>query len=123
MSWRWMPSEDALLITGVADAKSNKALARELDRSVDAVQARIRLLREKGLIPPPLVHRRSSNAPLPPPAIWQRADMAHALAVIDRLLPEGMRLTIYRPEGERGAVVEAAINDEVRRHRIDDVVN
>jgi len=39
--------------------------------------------------------------------VWASADMAHALSVVGRLLPDGMRVVIYRPEGETRAAIEA----------------
>lgn len=49
MARPWTPAEDAVLIAAVAAAASNDAIADQVGRSPEAVQARLKILRRRGV--------------------------------------------------------------------------
>lgn len=124
----WSKTDDDVLVAGVLTRSSNKLLARQLARSVNAVEARISILRKLQRIPPTRPGRR--NRPTQtlyfgaPPEMWARADLAQAIATLGRLLPMGMRVTIYHPDGEQRAAIETTYPDgETTRHWVDQAMN
>jgi len=125
----WTATEDAVLIEGVRVEQPNKLMARALDRSVDAVVASIAQLRRMKLIPPAVRGRRHARPVTPlassaPPDIWARADLAQAITTLGRLLPNGMRVSIYHPDGEERAAIETTYPDgETTRHWVDQAMN
>lgn len=55
-----------------------------------------------------------------PAYLVARADLAQAIATLGRLLPQGMSVTLYRPENDPRVAVETAYADgETTRHYAD----
>lgn len=125
----WTPEEDAVLIAGVRKSAPNKVIARELGRSLDAVETRISVLRHAQKLPPAVIGRRfkhpaAPSATVTPGDLWARADLAQAVTTLGRLLPDGMRVLIYRPDGEARAAIETTCSDgETTRHWVDQAMH
>lgn len=61
---------------------------------------------------------------VPSPDLMARADLAQAIVTLGRLLPPGMRVCIYRPEGETRAAIETIYPDgEATRHWVDQAMH
>ena len=59
-----------------------------------------------------------------PPDIAARAELAQAIVTLGRLLPIGMRVQIYRQEGDERAVVETTYPDgEITRHWVNQAMH
>ena len=59
-----------------------------------------------------------------PPDTAAKAELAHAIATIGRLLPTGMQVLIYHPPGEERAAVETTYPDGERtRNYADQAAN
>lgn len=58
------------------------------------------------------------------PELLARVDLAHAITTLGRLLPLGMRVTIYYPDGEQRAAIETTYPDgSTTRHWVDQAMN
>lgn len=122
----WTHDEDAVLISGVRASAPNKLMARELDRTVAAVVARLSVLRlEKKLAAAKRGRRRKpADTAVTPADLWARADLAQAITTLGRLLPLGMQVLIYRPEGEDRAAIETTCpNGKRTRHWVDQAMH
>jgi hypothetical protein len=59
-----------------------------------------------------------------PQDLLARVDLAHAITTLGRLLPLGMSVTIYHPEGEQRAAIETTYPDgSTTRHWVDQAMN
>lgn len=115
----WTPYDDAVLIAGVRASASNKRLARELERSVDAVIARLSVLRRENTLPPAALGRRA--LPLASAAAIQAARDAWmaGLLVFARRLPAGMRVVLARAPGESASSIFITHQDgDESRHAV-----
>lgn len=61
---------------------------------------------------------------VPSPEHTARVELAQAIVTLGRLLPQGMRVCIYHPEGETRAAIETIYPDgEATRHWVDQAMH
>ena len=122
----WSKEDDAVLISGVTAKEPNKVIARRLSRTVHAISARTSYLRKKKVLPAAKIGRREKQSSAHVDVQGSdlgtplgRSDLSIAVFALGRLMPAGMKVTIYRPKGNDSSAIEVTHADgDVSNHSI-----